>query len=659
MKKIYILLLLFTSISSYAGPPDNPITPHEFVEGMGSGSWMVFDVDGGDRFNRIGYNPEIPAILKANGSNGGRLHLNLTKGNYDETLEFPKIYPEAVADINNMIDGFMAQDMYLVIHVTTADASLFNDLDDYTFALNQHLSLWGQLCDIVKNKSHKVAMCPVIEFHGFEKFKSKDYDGVIREYNNFLQESFNVFREKNPTRIISYKGYSASRINKRPWDLLNIPYGDKTDYYMVNGSGGSLYMFDKWIEYGRTSPMYTLEEMEQQIDDYFQPAINYTKEHKYSNGEDMALMIDHWDIEHDQDYPEDGYLSSVGIDVNTILDGTADSRTLKKYNHVVRYNDKLASEGITWDDPRSFSLKQRAANGRYFANKIEKLGFCGAANASIMTNYWVEGEAPGSGTSLYPASKGSLLEKHQEVGRTLHRKTKFNLVQNENAKASYYEILTNELEITSWKSDFEVLSKPQDDVLYEVTVSKTDKDIGSVKIETIPFNVTIDDKSKDLEVSCYAKSETASKFMFNIVVENSGPDEVINSSYIYIDDNFKKKSYTFKNIRSDANNIRIQLLVGSELGTYTFGLLDTITGTLSYHDRDISQIKIQNNMEISELQVNHPPSIDIYGMELYDVSGKLVAKTKLSKIKYNKDISLVIARILTSRGVVVNKILLK
>jgi len=630
--KAHLIVMFITvcTLNSFSlTPPDAPITPAEFSKKMGSGSWMIFDVDGGENNSRIGYNSQIPAIMKANGSNGGRLHINLAKGSYDVALEFPTLYPEAVTDVNNMIDGFIAEGMYVVIHVATIDAkNLFDDVDpnsaSYKFAMNQHITIWTQLCNIIKDKSHKLAICPVIEFHGWRDFKSSNRPALDTGFNDFLQQSFDVFRASNPTRIISYKGYAASRINRDPWDALNIPFGDATDYYMVNGSGATVDQFEKWIEYGKPSAAYTLAEMKQQVDDYYAPAVVYSQANTYSSGGDMIVMVDHWDTEHDQGYPEDGYLSSVGIDVTTVLDGTASSQILKKYNHLIKYNDQLANDGISWTDPRSYSLKQREAFGRYFTNTMEKLGWCGAVNAHIMSNYWEEGATPGSGTSLYPAVVGSLKEKHQEVGQTLHCMRKFTKVVQNGAEATYREVVTDELAITGWESSFEVLDKPQDPVLYQVNVTTQGLAMEDVEIEA--FEHSLITPTSPL-VSCYAKSSVASAFKFKIIATDvSNATFTFVSPEISIDNTFSEYSFDFVGLPINTSTVKVSIISGKDVATYDYGLLKVQEGnnTLGIENLLSEDSNIAVYAHDKDVYVKFSKSERNVSVKIYNVIGKLL-----------------------------------
>jgi len=196
-----------------AAPPDPPIKPTQFTAEMGSGAWIIMRGPLSSKKARPTYHPGIPKILKANGCTGGRLHMGISDQIDTKNMVIP---PETLKFIHETVDGFLAEDMYLM---------------------------------------------------------------MMKKLNHLQSTSTRIFRKHNPTRIFGYKGMASSRLNGPPWEKLQIPYGDQSPYYVVCGSAASLGTArhsQKWKDWG-IFKNYTEEEIKKEIEDFVKPALEYSK----------------------------------------------------------------------------------------------------------------------------------------------------------------------------------------------------------------------------------------------------------------------------------------------------------------------------------------------------------------------------------------------
>lgn len=150
--------------------------------------------------SRTEYHPDLPYLLKRNGSNGIRLHINLSQGEiYDHSLSNPTIASDALAEIHKIVDGFLAQDMYVLFQVELVSGQLFTVQGAGQVIEQQFEAVWTHLCTEMQNKSHRLAMSPFIEFHGWSNLPRAD---AYVEYNRLIQSTRNILRIDNPTRIM-------------------------------------------------------------------------------------------------------------------------------------------------------------------------------------------------------------------------------------------------------------------------------------------------------------------------------------------------------------------------------------------------------------------------------------------------------------------------
>ncbi|NPA35374.1 MAG: T9SS type A sorting domain-containing protein [Chlorobi bacterium] len=307
MKKLAFLIIFFTSVNVFGQDslPDEPITPQEWIKNMNYGSWWIFTPpnESDNWIYTDNYSPRILDSLQALGINGGRLQWQASD-DFDETLHIPQYI---IDFYDEMIDDMMERHMSICLMVHFTEKDMSEEVKQRTF------NGWRQVCEAFQYKSHYLAISPVIEFHGWEDFylvngdtvwsSDPDYDKQVRiDSLNWLYDSLTViFREYNPTRIMSYKPYASAR--RADFDELTFPFGNDPGphsgepiYYMASMSGG--YGLGDWFKWSENMDPDTLQIIKEQTmragldgdrDEGLHKAINYR------DTSDIQFWVDHWD----------------------------------------------------------------------------------------------------------------------------------------------------------------------------------------------------------------------------------------------------------------------------------------------------------------------------------------------------------------------------
>ncbi len=244
MNKILVIffILMRMTISFSQSPPDPPLSPQDWVDKMGIGSWWIFTIPPANDTNITTYYSEniLDSLQTKFCFNGGRLHWVIesrTYSSYDVNGDLPQSYIDYVGDI---IDDFMQRDMAICLNIQ------FNNPDMIKDSLPQALRIrmknaWNKISQSFKAKSHNLAMSPVLEFHGWENLGNPARQDSL---NVLYDELTTIFRTDNPTRIISYKPWGAAK--RADFFSLDYPFGNdplpnsgQAFYYVSSFSGGA------------------------------------------------------------------------------------------------------------------------------------------------------------------------------------------------------------------------------------------------------------------------------------------------------------------------------------------------------------------------------------------------------------------------------------
>ncbi len=292
---IYYILFLFAITKGYTqAPPDAPLTPQEWIDKMGLGGWWIFTVPPAPETNiPINYSTKVLDSLQTNFCfNGGRLHWVADQmfDSNDELLQEP------LDNLRMMIDDFMDRDMAISLNIQflTPDSEKTN----MTANKQKMKNAWVKVCDEFKDVSHNLALCPVIEFHGWDNLgQSVRQDSL----NKLYHELTTIFREKNPTRIMSYKPWGSAK--RAEFSTLDYPFagdplpGDAEQFYYVSSFSGSAGMGD-WQNWTPTMPQSELEALHFQTmnagssDSNKLWGIRAALDHRLNTG--IPFWCDHW-----------------------------------------------------------------------------------------------------------------------------------------------------------------------------------------------------------------------------------------------------------------------------------------------------------------------------------------------------------------------------
>jgi len=289
----YLFVLFLLSLSSYlASPPDEPLKPEEWIKKMGNGNWMIFNIEPDDfTFADVTYSPEILDSLISIGQTGGRIHFRPRSILDTNTFTYDTA---AINFLSKMIDDMTERDMGVCLQYNPLWREEEINMTERSKRL--YFNTWEQLCSAFKDKSHLFAISPVIETHVWENLGDKD---MMRDSLNWLYDSLTViFRKYNPTRIISYKPWGASK--KAEVHTLNFPFkgnnpNPDSGYYVASFSGS--YGMGNWEDYG-VWQQYTLDDLKYQMmhagklnkPDF---GIQHAVEWREQTG--IQVWIDHWE----------------------------------------------------------------------------------------------------------------------------------------------------------------------------------------------------------------------------------------------------------------------------------------------------------------------------------------------------------------------------
>ncbi len=363
IKRLAIILLalnLFIGASVNAQtPPDKPLTPQEWVDGMRVGSWWIFDIPPAKN-NRImvDFSPEILDSLQKLGINGGRLHWQ-AKDSFDKNNI---LLEKSVDALEKIVDAFMERDMNICLNVSF----LGTHVDETT--KQKHYNGWRQLSKRFKGKSHRLAMSPVIEFHGWEDMGYSRT--VMQDSLNWLYDTLTViFREDNPTRIMSYKPWGASK--HAEFETLDFPFGNDNDsrsgddFYYVASFSGAYGMGDwsKWSTDMSEEDFNNLKEITKNGGKGPKKLLGINKAVKFKNETHIPFWIDHWEANYWKATPNKKHKK-----------GAKASKTGKKNKR----SKSKRGESKPKKDKHRWTIEQNIAYIEYFNHLLEEIGSAGA-----------------------------------------------------------------------------------------------------------------------------------------------------------------------------------------------------------------------------------------------------------------------------------------
>ncbi|MFC1765994.1 hypothetical protein ACFL6U_28445 [Planctomycetota bacterium] len=251
---------------------------------MGNGSWMIFHFPPApDSNHKIRYTPKIPEQLRTIGVTGGRLHWSFPEG--VDPVSY-RVEDEAMAYCGQVIDDLTHLDMAICLMISPLPKEE-RGKNPTPKILEKYFAVWEQFCETFKDKSHLLAMNPVIESHLWQPDPDKR-----THYNGFLNECTKIFRRHNPTRIISYKPWGAA--SRFEFESLDLPFkGNEQGYFVCSGSGS--YGLGQWWDYGIWSE-YTLKDLLWQMMTQGKGKAEYGLHHalEFRKRTGIEFWVDHW-----------------------------------------------------------------------------------------------------------------------------------------------------------------------------------------------------------------------------------------------------------------------------------------------------------------------------------------------------------------------------
>ncbi|NOZ55285.1 MAG: hypothetical protein GXO73_00660, partial [Calditrichaeota bacterium] len=284
------LLFLLMAAAGVAQPPDPPLRPKEWVQKMGNGSWMIFNIPPDDfTFADLTYSPELLDSVLSIGQTGGRLHFRPRS----VFTEDNRLTDEVIQSLSKIIDDVTDRGMAICLMYNPLPVHEAEVMD--AFQKERWFKTWEQLSKAFKDKSHLLAMCPVIETHAW-----RQYDKQTRiDSLNWLYDSLTVvFRKYNPTRIMSYKPWGAA--SRAQLHTLRFPFkgnhpNPDSGYYVASFSAS--YGLGHWEDYGIWEH-YTLAQLKDQtmhsgLTNRKDVGIAYAVKWREQTG--IQVWIDHWE----------------------------------------------------------------------------------------------------------------------------------------------------------------------------------------------------------------------------------------------------------------------------------------------------------------------------------------------------------------------------
>jgi hypothetical protein len=252
-------------------PPDNPITPKEWmkISGLGLSKQLKYPFED----SKYQYTEALVKEWKSKGFRNGRLHVPFyAMVDLDKDPSGCTLKEEDLEKLKEICNLFVKNNVPITISMVTGDELSDNMKDDRNATFKRIISWWRQLAAYFKNESYLIAFENFVEYHGFDDvpiekrdFKVeldnnethylgfKNYRGWaitnwVRSpgYNNLMAEIARVVRITNPKRIFIYKPNGIGRagmVNITPWrwgsegDYLKIT--NKKEPYWLISSGGS------------------------------------------------------------------------------------------------------------------------------------------------------------------------------------------------------------------------------------------------------------------------------------------------------------------------------------------------------------------------------------------------------------------------------------
>ena len=283
------LVVLFPGLA-VPDPPDPPLRPEEWIRKMGNGNWMIFNIQPDVfTFADVTYSPDLLDSLLSIGQTGGRLHFRPRQVFTPDN----RLTDDVIESLSTIIDDITERGMAVCLQYNPLPVGQKEVMD--AFQKERWFKTWEQLCRAFKDKSHLLAMSPVIETHAWEQ-----YDKQVRiDSLNWLYDSLTVvFRKYNPTRIISYKPWGAAK--RAEFYTLRFPFkgnhpNPDSGYYVASFSGS--YGLGHWEDYGIWE-RYTLAQLKEQTLqagklDRPDLGIKYAVKWRAETG--IQVWIDHWE----------------------------------------------------------------------------------------------------------------------------------------------------------------------------------------------------------------------------------------------------------------------------------------------------------------------------------------------------------------------------
>jgi len=261
-------------------PPNNPITPKEWMQtaGLGFSKFLKYPFED----SKYQYTDAQVKEWKSKGFRNGRLHVplyamvDLHKDPTGATLKQKEL--KKIRDICRL---FVQNNIPVTISIVSGDELSDGMKDDREETFRRTIEWWRQLSSYFKDESYLIAFENYVEYHGFDdvliekkdfkvklnndevhykgfkNYKKLEITNWVRNpgYNNLMAEIAKVVRLTNPKRIFIYKPNGIGRAGMgdiTPWrwgsegDYLGIN-NDKTPYWLIS-SGGSANLKMEYIQ---------------------------------------------------------------------------------------------------------------------------------------------------------------------------------------------------------------------------------------------------------------------------------------------------------------------------------------------------------------------------------------------------------------------------